>query len=418
LRHRVFLDMAVFEKTLGRRDAARKLFKEADDLISAAPKPDPGELRMLVGALAKAGEKTEAVAAARRIPADNQYRDISLQEAATELAKLRREKDALEVAGLVKKDPERSTWLRPMILQEVALAHARDGDVAEAFRVIERMELAASKITTLAGVVYTNRSFGDYPHEPGIALIQAEAGDKAAAKKTLEKASGLAAAITDKGSKEYSLTALVCARARLGDVAEARKVAKGITNKGFKVIAEAVIARSLVKAGNVKEALAEAAKQTDPLARAHILTHIGEARAAAKDAKGAIESFAAAHTLLEGVEENARRGEAHILVSARAEAGDDDGAAKSAKAFLREHDLGQVNRAYASAKLGDYAGALKLAEEQEAGWWKGNTVRAIAMEQTRAGGEKAARAWIAGLGSPQLRANALFGVAEGIMKDK
>src|SRR5262249_7074130 len=137
LRHRVFLDMAVFEAKLGRREAARKLFKEADDLISASTKPDNHELRMLARALAKAGEKDEAIAAACRVPADDQYRNISLQEAAVELAKLRREKDALEVAGLVK-DPKRSALLRPMILQHVALAQARAGDVAGAFRVVER----------------------------------------------------------------------------------------------------------------------------------------------------------------------------------------------------------------------------------------------------------------------------------------
>lgn len=416
LRHRVFLDMAVFETKLGRRAAARKLFKEADDLISSPQKIDTGELRMLVGALAKAGEKDEAVAAARRIPADDQYRNISLQEAAAQLAKRRREKDALEVAGLVK-DPKRNTSLRPMILQEVALAHARAGGVAEALRVVERMEPAA-KITTLAGVVILNRSFRAYPEEPGIALIQAEKGDLAAARKTLEKAAGLVAGIADKRHKDRSLTALVCARARLGDTAEARKVAEGVTNKDFKVIAEAAVVRALVKAGKVKEALAEAAKQADPAARVHMLTHIGAARAAAKDAKGAAESFAAAHTLLDGVEETARGGEAHILVTARAEAGDAEGAAKSAEAFLSRDGLGRVNMAYARAKSGDYAGALKLAEEQEAGWWKGNTVRAIAMEQTSTGGEKAARAWIARLGSPQLRANALFGVAEGLMKDR
>jgi RNA polymerase sigma factor (sigma-70 family) len=415
LRHRLFLDMAVIEAKLGRREASRKLFKEADALIAAIQDDfRTHELRMLANALAKAGDKDEAIATARRIPPEDQFHNTSLQEAAEQLAKLRQEKDALEVMGLVT-DPKIRRWIRWSVFKELAFAHARAGDLAEALRVAERLEPAA-KVSALAGVVWGNRWYRDYLDVPGIAVIQAEAGDGKAARKTLEKAMALVGTITDKNDREFPVAGLACAWARLGDLAEARKLADSLSNKNWKVIARAALVTGLVKAGKVEVAVAEAAKQIEQADRAHLFLHVGVARAAVKDVKGAVESFAAAHAILEA-DQQARNEEAHNLVTARAMAGDDEGAAKSAEAFLPHSDFGLSNRVYAKAKRGDFAGALKLAEQRK-DWRQGELLRVVAWVQTRAGQEKAVRAWIAKLDSSWLRANALFGVAEGLMNER
>lgn len=417
LLHRLLLDMAVLERQLGRGEESKKLFQEADEWITAIKGPNQGELRLLASALAKAGDKDAAVAVALRIPEKDQYRAISLQEAALELAKLRREKDALDVARRVK-DEETNKYLPAMLLQAVAHAHARAGAVDEALRAVERIEMPAGKVTALAGVVIMNRSFREYPEEPGVALIQAEAGDVAGAKKTLAKAAEVLGTIEDKPHKSGALAGLACAWAKLGDIDRARKFAGEISQPEFQVLAQAAVARAAVKAGKAKEALAEAAKRT-AADRVHVLLHIGQAQAAAKDAKGAVETFDAAHDLLGTLDADARSGEAHNLATARADAGDEAGAAKTTEAYLARDSLGRVNVVFAKMKAGDFAAAVAMAEKlDEMKWWQGSMLRGIAREQTRGKGEKAAREWVGKLDSAPKRANALFGIAEGLANAK
>ena len=46
----------------------------------------------------------------------------------------------------------------------------------------------AARASALAGLVYTNYSFADEPHVPGLALLLAQAGDKAGARKAIGQA--------------------------------------------------------------------------------------------------------------------------------------------------------------------------------------------------------------------------------------
>jgi RNA polymerase sigma factor (sigma-70 family) len=405
LPQRLLGDMAVLQARLGDRLAARNLFKQAGDLIANFQGGQSEEFRMLASAQAKANEVDDAIATARRIPAGDQYRNISLQEAATELARNRREKDALRVGDLIDNENMKA-WVRPMLLETLALAHARAGDFPQAQRVLDRLKEPAAKVNVLAGVVYLNLSFTEPPREPGIALLQFQAGKKAEAKQTLQRAAELAAKVTEKQSQQRALTAVACAQVRMADLAAARKTAAGINHKIGRAIALAAIARAQGKAGQTKEALKEIDKLPDLAVRAHVLMHLGAGQASAGDHKGARESFGQIGQIGHGA-----------LATAQGEAGDYEGAKSTADAFLEEGSLGGVNIAFSHAKRGDFAGALKMTEElKRSEWWKGRLFREIARLQTLRDGDKAVRVWIGRLGSPLDRANALLGVAEGLAK--
>jgi RNA polymerase sigma factor (sigma-70 family) len=415
LRHRLLGDMGVLQARLGDRAGARRLFRQAGDLVAAFDeRRRSNEWRMLARAQAKAGEADDAIVTVRRIPAGDQFRDISFAEASTELAKGGREKDAFRLCDLVEGEKTKA-WSRRMVLVRLALAHARSGDMRRALRVLDRIEDPASKVDVLIGVVISTLTFVESPHEPGIALIHFQAGNKGEAGKSLRRAE-IAATVTTNPAKDRALAAVACAQARMGDLDAARKSAASVTDEKMKPMALAAIARAQGKAGLIKQALAEIDKVPDQGMRAHILIHLGAGRASGGDKKGAAESFRRARGLIEKLPKEGRGHPTHNLASAQGEAGDYEGARETA-ASLPEGSLGGINIAFAQAKAGDFPGALKAAVGmKDSSWSKGELLRAIARQQTLREGEKAARAWIGVLGSPLARANALLGVAEALAK--
>jgi RNA polymerase sigma factor (sigma-70 family) len=419
LRHRLLADMAILQARLGDRRAALKLFEQARDIVDALPDESRiNEWRMLAKAEAKAGAMDEAIATTRRIPEGNPSRDSTFQEVATELAKLMREKDALKVGDLIE-NPQQKSWVRNMLLEQAVLAYANAGKIPQALRMADRIEDVATRVSVLAGVVYYNLWFVDYPNEPGIALLQVKAGDKAGAEKTLRRAVELAATLMDEQGKARALTEVACVQARMGNVDAARKTAEGITREEGKAIALSCIVRAHVKAGQVKEALAAVNQAPNAATKVFLMTQMGGGQAMAGDRKGARESFRRAHVLLAEVEPNDRNLHAHNLASAQANAGYFQDAMETDRAFLPEGNLGYFNIAYARAEAGDFAGAVKAAEElQDFEWWKGNLLRHTAQLQTERGHEKAALDWISRLEAPLMRANALLGVAEGLLRMK
>jgi RNA polymerase sigma factor (sigma-70 family) len=417
MRHRVLADMATLYARLGDRPAAMKLFEQAREIVAAIPPESgqSGEWRVVATAAAKAGEMDEAVAMARQIPDGEPIRDVTFQEVATELANLRREKDALRVGKLIEK-AETKEWVLSMLLEKVALAHAKAGDIPHALRVVERMEKPASKALALAGMAYFNLWDVEYPNEPGIALLQAEAGDKAGARKTLARAAELAAAAPESVGRQSALTAVACAQARLGDFAAARKTAEGIRHAQGNLIALATISRNLARVGQSKDALAAVERATNAADKAFLLIHVGAGQAKAGDRKAARGTLRKAYALIEGGDDKVRN-HAHSLVSALAAAGAYKEAQDAAAAFLSEGSLANVNIAYTRAEAGDYAGAIEMAQGlQDSVWWRGNLLRGIGKLQAQRGREKAALEWIGRLEAFMDRANGLLGVAEGLVE--
>jgi RNA polymerase sigma factor (sigma-70 family) len=428
LPHRLLADMAGLQAQLGDRDAARKLFEQANDIVAALDdRQQPGEWRMVALAAARAGEVDEAIATAERIPKGDQYRDITFQEVATELAKRRQAKEALRVAAMVESEETRS-WLAPMLLEDLALAHAQAGNIPEALRVVERMKDPASRVKALVGRTHLNMTYDylEHPQDLGVALLQARAGDKARARKTLERAAELIASMPeDKTPRRASaLTTLASAQALLGEFATARKTMEQIQNETGKAIALAVLIRQLAQAGRAKEATGEIDRLPAGATQVHALAHLGAGQAKAGDQKAALASFERAHQLIgELPAETDRMTQSHILSTIRADARDYKGALQTVETYIPENTLAYANIAYPQAKAGDFAGALAIVEKikdrhprRGLDWWKLNTLRAIAELQAQRGETKAALEWIGGLDSHLARANALMGLAEGTVK--
>jgi RNA polymerase sigma factor (sigma-70 family) len=276
----------------------------------------------------------------------------------------------------------------------------------------------------------------DYPGDPaklGVALLQAEAGDKALARKTLQRAADLIASLPedDRPSRARALTKLACAQARVGEFATARKTRERIQHETGKAIALATLVRQLARAGRAKEAMPE----IDPLpvgtTKVHALTHLGAGQAEAGEQKAARASFQQAHLLIEQLPgEEDRLSQGSILATVRAEAGDYKGAIQTAETYSPQSTLGSANIAFAHAKAGDFTGALEIAEKlknrvvrlrpgapprQVPDWWKLRILRATAELQAQRGDSKAALKWIDRLDSHLARAWALTGIAEGML---
>jgi RNA polymerase sigma factor (sigma-70 family) len=417
--YRLMADMAGIQARLGDRAAAKKLFKQASDLIAAGENGFGDGWQWLAVAMANAGEVDDAITAASGIP-EGKDRDDAFQKVAKTLARNRLEKEALRAAGMVK-DKETKLRVGRLVLEELALAYAAAGKIPESLRVIEQMKDPSSQITAFLGS-RLGPSWGECPFYPGVALAQAKAGDKAEAVKTLERAAKLVEALPrdEPVSRFQALTALACVQARLGEFTAARKTAEGISiqRELRRASALATLVRQLARAGLAKEAMKEIDRLPVGETKVYALMHYGAGQAEAGDRKAARASFEQAHRLIGNLQ---RQGSAIDLATVRADAEDYEGAIQTADAYFPDNDLGYANIANSHAKAGDFKGALEVAEKikdgpgQGPGWWKLIALRYTAKCQAQRGESKAALKWIDRLDSHIARAYALTGLAEGMV---
>jgi RNA polymerase sigma factor (sigma-70 family) len=431
LRHRLLANMAALQAQLGDREAAKKLFAQANDMVAALDESQQSmEWHFVATTAARAGEVDEAIAVALRIPKGKQDRDYAFQQVATALARQRLEKEARRVAAMVE-DEEMKSGLGATLLEELALADAWAGNIPEALRGVERMNDPSSQVTALLGRIRLNMTY-DYPVDPsawGVARLQAKAGDKALARKTLQRAADVIASMPDDTTprrRARALTQLACAQARLGEFATARKTVEKIQHETGKAIALATLVRQLAQAGRVKEAMTEIDALPVGTTKVHVLTHLGAGQAEAGDRNAARTSFRQAHLLIEKLQrEEDRLSQGGILATVRAEAGDYKGAIQTAQTYNPTYTLGYANIAFAQAKVGDFTGALEIAEKLNnrqprlnPDWWKLRILEATASLQALRGESKSALEWIDRLDSHFARAWALMGIAEGLTATK
>lgn len=418
-------DMAGVQVRLGDRDAAKKLFEQASAVVAALPFNNSSQWLKLTHTAAEAGALEEALAAAGRIPKGDQYHETGYYYVATAMARQRREKDVRRVLAMIDEGQSRPAFSSGPLAQ-LALAHAAAGDIPAALRIVERLPDPASQVQVLAGRLFLDKSTVDYPYQPGVAILQARSGDKAAARKTLERVAELVASIPPDNKARpiraaTPLTALACAQATIGEFAAARKTADAIpiANKVAKSVAVAALVRQLAQAGRTEEARTEVERLTGVI-QVHALMHYGAALAQSGDRKSAAASFERAHVLLDEVTlKNGRDSLAHALSALRADAGDFKGAMQTAGAYLEQDSLGYNTIAGIQAEAGDFAGALKVYDRLKrsgGNGWDLQLLRRIAKTQAERGESKAALEWIARLGSHMERACALVGVADGIAR--
>jgi beta-lactamase regulating signal transducer with metallopeptidase domain/tetratricopeptide (TPR) repeat protein len=427
LKNRTVADIANLQARLGDREGARKTLQKARALVEAMPEEQRyWEVRMLAHAYGSAGDADTVLELVKTIPDEipnyrgntKEFRRMVLQESALQLARSGAGEDALRVAERIE-DAKNKAWVRAEAQLWVALKQAEAGKPAEALATVNKMDNPEYQVLALTGLIYFNYAFPDYPGISGIALLQAEAGDKEGAKKTLRQAADLAKTVTEGHGKERALAALACVQARLGDIDAARPTAAELKTPTAINLAAATIVKALARSGRGKEAQQAIEKLPDKPSKLHALYHCAVGQAQGGDKQGAAESFRQALALLDALDENDRQNHAHNLATSQAMAGDYEGAVKTASTYTSDSTVTLACIADSQAKAGDVKGALATADRLPDGeWWKGNVLRGIGMVQAERGDDEAALAWARRLTLPHSRGNALLGVAEGLAKGK
>jgi RNA polymerase sigma factor (sigma-70 family) len=426
-RNRALAEIAVLQTRLGDREAARETFRKARALVEElGDEAKVWEVRELARAFARAGEAGEAEALANAIPVsvanfrgkDGGFRDMVLQECATALAEARYGEDALRLADAIA-DKAAHAWVRPMVLTKLALAQAKAGQIRKALRTADAIKDTQARVQALAGYVYSNPTFSERPDEPGVALRQAEAGDPAGARQTLEKTAALARGLDEGKGRGPALAAVASAWARLGDLAKARDLVKAVNAGQWRDISLATLARAQAAAGRAKAAARTVEQIPDPGRRVEGLCQLGMGLARAGDRKAADAALQQAYGEVLGLPEQERELHMHLVASARAIAGDYADALKLVKLRLPLNaTVTYSNIAYEQAKAGHFKEALKTANDHLGGndFWYGNTVQGIARLQAERDGVAAALAWARRLTWARARGQALLGTAEGLVE--
>jgi hypothetical protein len=181
---------AVVQARMGDAKEARQTLRQAreyvsnmDNLSKENQRRVSDVMRELAKNCADAGDVEELEEVLKALPDPEQvylkpvetFRDVVTRECAIVFAKAGKRKEALDLAKEHKADtgPE-ATRITPevmkfWVLREIALFHARAGEMKEARKTLESIPNAADKVRTMAGTVFS-ASF-ELPSEPGIALI-------------------------------------------------------------------------------------------------------------------------------------------------------------------------------------------------------------------------------------------------------
>jgi RNA polymerase sigma factor (sigma-70 family) len=290
-------------------------------------------------------------------------------------------KEALEAVSRI--DDERSGFFKCRVLMETARAQAQAGDWKQAQTTVKSIEHEGLRI----------------PAWVGLAKLQAKAGMRDAARASI--AEGLKAVPPDTPDDNFrqsyraeGLQGIALAQADMGDLKIALRTADSIPESRFPYKA-VTLALLRARAGDYKGAK-DAAREIDGgLPRATAFLNIARAQAGAKDFKGAMETadailrpFSKAVGYLE-------------IAEAQARAGDRGGATKT---FAKVRELAE-----AVPETPDTSDPDRVSVRPR-------LLQRLASAEAEVGEEKAAQTWIDKLSSPNLRAWAFVGLADGIAK--
>lgn len=421
LENRLLAEIAVLQTRLKDPIAAQKTFEKSLDFVQK--RRDATEYYDLARAHAQAGNVDQAIVMARmagKVGADHENWTFRL--VAEALAKERLGNEAMRAIKAYP-DPKTRSSVRANTLKHLAIAQARAGDFDTGLATAKTIDEPLSQVMALTGVVVLNFSF-DYPEENGIALLQAEDGDLAGARKTIGRASALMEKVTDPAdlpqpeyrgvAKAIAQATVVAVQAQIGDLSEALALARKIPNNRAKTIALSAVARALGKAKRYPEAMKVFDGLTDQAMKVHFLMNLGVGQAEAGDRKVAKTSLKQAVELLDRLDERSQREHAHYLGSAQARVGDYQAGRETVKRFAPNEAVSWSSVAYFQAKDGDIAGALQQAREFEHSR-RGYSFRSLARMHTAQKGDREPMGWLNMAESSFERGNVLVGVAEGLM---
>jgi RNA polymerase sigma factor (sigma-70 family) len=426
-RIRTLATVAVLQARLGDRDGARDTVRQARAALDALPPESRlGQVREVLTADARTTSADEARAVAKSLPeyldrfpgANRDFRDYALQDVALALGEAGHVKTALTLVDAMA-DPDKQGWVRPHVYSKAALALAREGKVREAVRAAEAVPDEGVRVEALAGILYQNYSFSGLPHEPGVAQSQAKAGDRRGARRSLVRAEALARGLKDEQQRARYLATVACAWAQYGDISAALAATKDVGALRWQVMALAGVARQQAAAGQKKEAQTTVDGIHDAAARAHALYNLALGLAQGGDRKAAARALDRARELVQTLPQEDRDLHLHNLATAQATAGDVPGALRLTR-LMNPGNVAMTTRnvLYGQARSGDMKGALRNADELlgDSAFFRGSALRGIAREQTERGDEARALAWARKRTAATDRANALLGVAEGLLR--
>jgi tetratricopeptide (TPR) repeat protein len=453
----------------GDSESSRRTLRHAKALIEAmvqlratrgrGPGPEYFDdlWRMLASSYAEAGEIEELRTLLDALPDHvrdlgdivSSSRAIVIRESALALAKIGKLNEALELLKGIKagaKEMYTPEDVRNEVLSENALHHARAGNLNEARQAVDRIPDAAYKVRALAGTIWTSNLADvvwsgrpsllmslDLPDEPGIALLQNEAGDAAGARETLKQASEVARTIDDSGKQAYGRAVIACAQARVGDLDGALATLDQIsTGSKSCVYALVAIAKAQAAAGHAvaaREAI-DKLKTTPQQSRifppqAYGLAQLAIGQAQAGDLRAARASAEQALQQLLVLPQPQRNSCLHMLALFQARAKDFEGALATASRIqgapvlfdARRVGTAYINLAYEEAKAGAGTRALDIVKGLRPGSDQlPRALQATARGRTERGEEKEALAWARQLATPDARGFALLGVAEALLQ--
>jgi hypothetical protein len=420
-RYQTLADIAVLQAQIGADAAARENFAKVKEAIGGTSK-EPRELaitgdrvRNLVVAHARAGDVAAVLTLTANLPQKvpnhrGPFRDFVLNESAYELAKNLRIKDANQVTEEIE-DPKQKESALNRAQRGYIEALAKAGKMRQALQTLDSVKDPTQKVALLAGNLFTSFSFLDYPQDAGIATLQARAGNREAAERSLRQARSLLPAVPD--DKRIWLTAAVSAAySQQGDLKNAAQLLQEVKDSPYRSFALAAHVKALAIAGKTQEAEGILATlQKGDLV--HALYHYAVGQSKAGDRAGGKRSIARANEVLNSLDDKSTH--EHNLISAQAMAGDIAGAVAALKGDSRReiHRIGNI--VWALVLASDFKQAWDVTERLlPAGRSRGRCLRSIAKAQGSGGKEADARAWIKHQTSSEDKADALLGLAEGL----
>lgn len=423
----------LYQKLGDAKEAANVMDLMREKLTAQRPKWRSGWYgdSILSKAYARLGDAKASIEESARVEDKN----AQLRNSALEAAKAGHVQAAYQIAEALA-DANIKSEIKARIREDALIRRAQAGDAAEALQAADQLPTAMAKVSMLVGhdlavvLMWDSRRMHYLDTDnfrDGIASLQYEAGNKAAAKETALKALALLPSV-DEAQRARAALVVFWLLAEVDDLASARKALAIMPTesdpKKARVIelkAKGCIAAAEVRAGRDEAALALVRDFENPRQQAYILqiAALAQARAGRKDASKA--NFNRAVNLLTGDPKPGPGGTSmRNIAVAEALAGDFAAAVQHAK---ESGDFGLTLALVADlqAESRDFAGARKTAELvkkfQAAPMNACDAFRNVARKQAKAAQAEAVRAW-AGQEPDGLRAYLLVGLAEGLLGAK
>jgi tetratricopeptide (TPR) repeat protein len=305
-----------------------------------------------------------------------------------------------------------------IVAWSLASAQAKAGDVKAAVQTADSISDDFFRVMALVGL--SSEEPTEYVElDGGIALAQFRSGDLVGARDTLRKAQAIAESAADAKSKGRSLGLIARALVKMGDLPGAIRMAASIVDDTGRDRAEVDIAIAHAAAGRWIEAMIVVESIRGDAPRLMALTRLGWARGKARDPEAARKLFSRALEIAKDLKENGEpnRFGAYHVAAAQAESGDYRGARETLRRSRPEGPAEEAAEliAMSRARAGDFSGAhLTLEALPSLLSTRSEVLSEIVRLQIESGDDQHVLDSIEGFAWPVCEARVLMGMARGL----